>query len=287
MSTTKEHEIHPPLGSALPIPDGTYAAPQQVTRRRRYADWNPMVAPATYLLLAINLGVFLWMALHGVSMSNPGVRDLLRYGASSSILELNGQWLRLLTATFVHIGLIHLATNLWCLWNLGMLGEPLIGPYGLFAVYLLTGVAGNLVGLAWDVAAALLVHQPVAFGIGAGASGAVFGIAGLLIVLLSNRRLAIPWSELKRLRRSVIQFAILNLVIGASTILPIFGSVVRIDNSAHIGGFLAGMALGPPLMGRMTAGRVAYLQRQKVVFGAAAFLLVLFGYWIANLSRGH
>ena len=284
MSSTEHHEIHPPIGSEIPVPDRDYTAPQRASQRRFYADWNPMTAPATYLLLGLNLSVFLWMALHGVSVSNPGVRDLLRYGASSSILELNGQWLRLLTATFVHIGLIHLATNMWCLWNLGMLGEPLIGPYGLFAVYLLTGIAGNLAGLAWDVGWALLVHQPIAFGIGAGASGAVFGIAGLLIVLLSNRRLSIPWSELKRLRRSVIQFAILNLVIGASTILPIFGSVVRIDNSAHIGGFLAGMALGPPLVGRMTAGRAGYLERQKIVFSAAAFLLLLFGYWVANLK---
>ena len=268
----------------MPIPDEAYATPQRLSKRRSYGDWNPMAAPATYLLLAINLGVFLWMVLHGVSLSNPGIRDLLRYGASSSILELNGQWLRLLTATFVHIGLIHLATNMWCLWNLGMLGEPLIGPWGLFTVYLLTGIAGNLVGLAWDVGTALLVHQPIGFGIGAGASGAVFGIAGLLIVLLSNRRLAIPWSELKRLRRSVVQFAVLNLVIGASTILPIFGSVVRIDNSAHIGGFLAGMALGPPLVGRMTSGRQGYLERQRIVFTAAAFLLALFGYWIANLK---
>ena len=285
MPPTEDHELHPPLGPPVPIPEVGYAAaPQRGARRRSYADWNPMVAPATYALLAVNISVFLWMVLHGVSVSNPGVRDLLRYGASSSILELHGQWLRLLTATFVHIGLIHLGTNMWCLWNLGMLGEPLIGPWGLVTVYLLTGVAGNLVGLAWDVGAALLVRQPVAFGIGAGASGAVFGIAGLLIVLLSNRRLAIPWSELKRLRRSVVQFSVLNLVIGASTILPVFGSVVRIDNSAHIGGFLAGMALGPPLVGRMTAGRQRYLERQKIVFTAAAFLLLLFAYWIANLK---
>ena len=285
MSPTDQPELHPPIGPAVPIPaPADYAPSRSAPRRRTRADWNPLTAPATYALLAMNIAVFLWMILHGVSATNPQPADLLRYGATSSIFELySGQWMRLLTAIFVHIGLLHLATNLWCLWNLGMLGEPLIGPWGLAATYLLTGVAGNLLGLAWDVAVALLTRHPVDFGIGAGASGAVFGIAGLLIVLLSNRQLRIPWIELKRLRRSVIQFAVLNLVIGLSTILPVFGSVVRIDNSAHIGGFLAGLALGPPLMSQMTLGRTAYLARQKIVFAAAAFLLALFGFWIAKL----
>jgi rhomboid protease GluP len=281
MPPSEQHEIHPPLGPAEVVPDFAPTRPARAARDR--SDWNPMAAPATYSLLAINIGVFLWMVLHGVSPRSPGEIDLLRFGAGSTVLELNGQWYRLLTATFVHIGLIHLATNMWCLWNLGMLGEPLIGPYGLFTVYLLTGIAGNLLSMGWDVGHALFTHSPVAFGIGAGASGAVFGIAGLLIVLLSNRRLPVPWSELQRLRRSVVQFALLNLVIGASTMLPVLGNFVRIDNSAHIGGFLSGLALGPPLLGRMTSGREGYLERQKIVFTVAAFLLALFGYFIASL----
>ncbi len=117
---------------------------------------------------------------------------------------------------------------------------------------------------------------------GAGASGAVFGIAGILIVLLSNHKLPIPWSELKRLRRSVIQFSLLNLVIGIGAN---FSSIVNIDNFAHLGGFLSGLALGVPLVPRMTSGRVRYLNRQKLTFGLAAFALALFGYWISKLGR--
>lgn len=270
------------MDAAEQAPSPTEQSPPSPSGRDR-GDWNPLSAPATYLLVAINLLVFLWMVLHHVSMTNPSPDDLLRFGAGSTLLELNGQWYRLLTATFVHIGLIHLATNMWCLWNLGMLGEPLIGPYGLVAVYLLTGIAGNLLSLAWNIAIAFSTHTDIPVGIGAGASGAVFGIAGLLIVLLSNKQLAIPWPELKRLRRSVIQFSLLNLIIGGATILPVFGSFVRIDNSAHIGGFLFGLALGRPLIPRMTAGRTAYLARQKIVFAAAAFCLALFAYWIAKL----
>jgi rhomboid protease GluP len=117
--------------------------------------------------------------------------------------------------------------------------------------------------------------------VGAGASGAVFGIAGILIVLLSNRKLPFPWEELRRLRSSVIKFAAINLVFGLSTMVVYVG--IRIDNMAHIGGFVSGLALGVPLVPRMTAGRERYLNRQKVTFAVACFVLALFGYWIANL----
>ena len=62
-----------------------------------------------------------------------------------------------------------------------------------------------------------------------------------------------------------------------------FTSIVRIDNHAHIGGFLSGLALGVPLLPRMTSGRTRYLQRQKLTFAGAAFLLFLFAYFITKL----
>lgn len=252
------------------------------TRRdvREYREWDPRAAPGTYLLLAVNIGVFFWMVLHGVSLKNPTPDQLRHFGANNTLLVLSGQWYRLVTATFVHIGIIHIATNMWCLWNLGLLGEPLLGPFGLVAVYLLTGVAGNLLSISWDLIFGS--RAEIIYGVGAGASGAVFGIAGILIVLLTNRRLPIPWSELQRLRTSVVRFSAINLLIGASTILPIFGTL-RIDNSAHLGGFLCGLALGPGLVPAMTAGRARYLNRQKLVFLVAAFLLLLFGFWLTKL----
>ncbi len=273
-----------PVGE--PVPAEPNYAPGEPPERTHFSEWDPRSAPGTYFLIAINVGVFLWMILHGVSINDPTLPQLIHFGANNAAFVLGGQWWRLLTAIFVHIGILHIATNMWCLWNLGLLGEPLLGPFGLIAVYVLTGVAGNLVSIAWDVANAHLQHQPLLFiaGVGAGASGAVFGIAGILIVLLSNRRLPIPWAELKRLRTAVVRFAAINLVIGAGTMLPIPGLSVRIDNSAHIGGFLSGLALGPALVPFMTAGRVRYLGRQKLVFFGAAFILSLVGYWLANFK---
>jgi rhomboid protease GluP len=258
---------------ATPVPD--YEREVARTNSRSAAQgWNILRTPGTYFLLAVNIAVFGWMVMHGVSPRDPTPDQLLHFGATSGELILHGQWYRLLTATFVHVGLIHIATNMWCLWNLGLLGEPLLGPVGLVVVYLITGIAGNLLGLAFNVAFRDY------FSVGAGASGAVFGIAGILIVLLSNKKLPIPQIELKRLRRSVIQFAVLNLVIGLGTI---FTNLIRIDNFAHVGGFLCGLALGVPLVPRMTSGRTRYLQRQKLTFGTASFLLLLFGYFITKL----
>ncbi len=245
-------ELLPPHSVArAPIPDYQREVSRPNSRER---GWNILATPGTYILLSINIAVFGWMVLHGVSAKDPTTAQLVHYGATNAYLVLAGQWWRLLTATFVHVGLLHIATNMWCLWNLGLLGEPLLGPLGLIAVYLLTGIAGNLLSLLFNV------FQRDGVSVGAGASGAVFG--------------------LNRLRRSVIQFAVLNLVIGLGTI---FTSIVRIDNFAHIGGFLSGMALGVPLLPRMTSGRTRYLQRQKLAFAAATFLLFLFAYFITKL----
>jgi len=243
-------------------------------RRGRFAS-----NPATYILLGINIAVFVWMILHGVSPNSPTPDQLVRFGANATDLVLAGQWYRLLTATFVHVGIVHLATNMWCLYNLGLLGEPLLGKWGLIATYFVTGIAGNLLSIGVHVVLFILTRVPD-ISVGAGASGAVFGIAGILIVLLSNRKLPIPLGELQRLRRSVIQFAGLNLVIGLATV---FTNFIRIDNMAHIGGFLSGLALGPPLVPRMTSGRLLYLSRQKITFATAFFCLILFAYWIAKL----
>jgi rhomboid protease GluP len=272
-ASQSDGELLPPNSAArAPIPDYEREVSRPNSRER---GWNILATPGTYILLAVNIAVFGWMVLHGVSPRDPTTEQLIHYGATNaSYILLHGEWWRLLTATFVHVGLLHIATNMWCLWNLGLLGEPLLGPAGLIGVYLITGIAGNLLSLLVNV-----FHRD-GISVGAGASGAVFGIAGILIVLLSNKKLPIPAFELNRLRRSVIQFAVLNLVIGVGAN---FTSIVRIDNNAHIGGFLSGLALGVPLLPRMTSGRTRYLERQKLTFAGAAFLLFLFAYFITKL----
>jgi rhomboid protease GluP len=240
---------------------------------------NWAVAPATYLLVGINVAVFLLMALSGVSTTNPSSRQLLLWGADNGGLVLQGQWWRLTTSTFVHVGVIHLATNMWCLWNLGLLGEPLLGAVGTVVVYLLTGIAGNLLSIAVNPG---YPGEPNSV-VGAGASGAIFGLAGVLIVLLKSKRLPVPEFELKRLRRSVIYFAVLNFVLGAGTML--IPSVIRIDQMAHLGGFLSGLAIGVPLVPRIGSPRAEFFRRQWIAFAGCGFVLALLAYGLFKFAQ--
>jgi rhomboid protease GluP len=275
-SPTPEPEILPP---------GAGIQPQPPVRRPR-SSWAS--APATYLLVGINCAVFVAMVANGVSIGAPTTGQLMHWGANNagSVL-INGEWWRIVTAMFVHVGILHLATNMWCLWNLGLLAEPLMGSVGVLAVYLLTGAAGNL--LSTDLNWLWPIRDNaggVFFPAGAGASGAVFGIAGALIVLLKSNRLPVPPLELKKLRKSVIYFAALNLILG----LSISGgnlflhSGLNIDNMAHLGGFTCGLLFATPMVPRVGSPRAVFQTRLRVAVGMVVGLLVLFGFYLAHVT---
>jgi rhomboid protease GluP len=195
----------------------------------------------------------------------------------------DGEWWRIVTAMFVHVGFFHLATNMWCLWNLGLLAEPLLGSVGLVSAYILTGAAGNLLSTLWNW---WKYHDLGVFPAGAGASGAVFGIAGVLIVLLKSQRLPVPPNELKKLRRSVIYFAAVNLLIGFSINFGAdhFGTGLNIDNSAHLGGCLCGLLFALPLVPRIGSPRTLFERRLRMAAGMTVTALVLFGFYLAHLA---
>ena len=79
----------------------------------------------------------------------PRSTDALGRRQANNVL-VYGEWWRIVTAMFVHVGIIHLAANMWCLWNLGLLAEPLMGSFGLFAAYILTGAGGNLLSTLYN-----------------------------------------------------------------------------------------------------------------------------------------
>jgi rhomboid protease GluP len=268
-------EILPPEGAVPPA------------QRPRRGWWA--VAPATYLLIGINVAVFIVMTLRGVSAFNPTPDQLLLFGADQAGKVLvDGDWWRLLTAMFVHVGIVHLGMNMWCLWNLGLLAEPLMGSFGVIAVYLLTGAAGNMLSIAHNVILPVHENGYVIDPVGAGASGAVFGIAGALIVLLKSQRLPVPANELKKLRRSVIIFAAINLVIpfavnfGADAL----HAGLQIDYMAHIGGCASGLLFAAPMVPRIGSPRNVFSTRLRVAIGIVVGVLVLFAFFLAQLPRG-
>jgi len=266
--TEYEREILPPSAGTM--------GPQEPVRRER-PMWAS--APATYLLVGINCAVFLAMVVNHVSYWNPTPDALIRWGANNAgYVLLGGDWWRIVTAMFVHVGIIHLATNMWCLWNLGLLAEPLMGWAGVLAVYILTGAAGNLLSTLYNW---VNYHNQGTFSVGAGASGAVFGIAGALIVLLKSPRLPVPPEELKKLRRSVMYFAGINLVIGFATMIP--GSIIRIDNMAHMGGCACGFLFAAPMVPRIGSPKKLFVDRRRIAVVMVVGVLVLFGFFLAQL----
>jgi len=278
------------MGSISPAPDPEILPPNDgfdppaSRARRERPSWA--ATPATYLLVGINCAVFLAMTLRGVNPISPSPDQLFyNWGANhAGAVLIGGQWWRIVTAMFVHVGILHLATNMWCLWNLGLLAEPLIGSAGLLAVYLLTGAAGNLLSTLYNW---WKDHTLGAFSVGAGASGAVFGIAGALIVLLKSDLLPVPPLELRKLRRSVIYFAAINLIIGFTISLGVVvaHTGIQIDNSAHLGGVLCGLLFAAPMVPRIGSDRKSFLNRLRLSVGMVIGILVLFGFYLAQLPR--
>ena len=183
----------------------------------------PMIV--TQGLVGINLAVFIGMALSGASVMGPEGETLLAWGANFGPYTLGGQWWRLLTSVFVHIGFLHLAFNLWCLWSLGEMAERLYGHATFACIYLLCGISGSLGSLWWHRFPAL----------SAGASGAIFGIAGAVIASM----------KLGEVRSVGFCPGTIQSLIGFVGFNVAFGLISgTIDNACHFGGLAAGVVLG-------------------------------------------
>lgn len=262
---------------------GGYTVSQPV--RRPAPSW--LRSPATYLLVGINCAVYVAMVAHKISPTSPTIGQLMDWGANNAgAVLLGGEWWRIVTAMFVHVGFLHIALNMWCLWNLALLAEPLMGSAGVVAVYILTGAAGNLLSTLFNWLRPYHDAGGISFPVGAGASGAVFGIAGALIVLLKSPRLPVPAFELRKLRKSVIYFAAINLFLGfgISAGASMTQSGLRIDNMAHLGGFTCGLLFAAPMVPRLGSPRALFLSRLRIALLLVVGTLVLFGFFLAKLA---
>jgi rhomboid protease GluP len=175
------------------------------------------------LLAVIGLG-FVAETLLGGS-TDP--RVLVALGAN--VAPLDGAYWRLVASMFLHIGLLHLVVNAWALYQLGGLFELWLGARRLAVVFFVTGVAGSWASVVFTLAGS------DERGLSAGASGAIFGILGALITFLAKRREHLTPAA-KGLLLQLLFWAGLNVFLGIS--------VAAIDNSAHMGGFAAGLLLG-------------------------------------------
>ncbi|MGI4833926.1 MAG: rhomboid family intramembrane serine protease [Janthinobacterium lividum] len=198
--------------------------PQLLGQLARGLFWPTRQYWAVPLLIDLNLLVWLAMTLSGVSASAPTGHELVRWGSNVSSLTLHGQPWRLVTSLFVHSGLAHLLLNMASLWLLGLLLEARTGGGRLLATYLASGVGGCL--------ATLWYH---AGGINStGASGAIFGLYGLMLALLLSKQIVLDKYD-RRAMLGLVGYLILSNLLS--------GLTGNIDNSAHVGGLAVGLLL--------------------------------------------
>jgi len=190
--------------------------------------WPRDTHVVTSLLLDLNLGVYLLMGLSGVNLLAPRSADLVAWGSNFSPLTLHGQPWRLFTAFFVHSGPAHLLLNAGTLVVLGLLAEPLLGRAKLLLGYVLSGVGGSLASLWW--------HLPGGVN-SVGASGAIFGLYGLLLAGSASKRIALGSQQRRSLVGLLFYLALTSLVAGLE-------STSNIDNAAHLGGLITGALVG-------------------------------------------
>ena len=230
------------------------------------ADRTPF---ATYLLLVANLVVFALMERAGGSQ-DPIVLD--RFGALYGPLVAEGQYWRLFTAVFVHIGFVHIAFNSLGLFVFGTAFERACGPLRMVAVYIGAGLAGS--SLSYLASPAVR---------SAGASGAIFGVLGAFAVyLVVNRQ---EFGKMGQREITTILFlAAINLLNGLTT--------PGVDNWAHVGGLIGGAALGLAIMPRHAIAQsvaaqswaASLLSRRRVMIPAALGAIAIAGILIATLT---
>lgn len=187
---------------------------------------------ATPILVWLNSLYFLAMIATGISILEPKASEILTWGGNYGPAVAAGQWWRLFSAAFLHIGIMHLASNMIALVYVGAFLEPLIGTKRFILAYLGTALASSLFGL--------YVHPDI---ISAGASGAVFGMFGVMLSLLFTQ--LIPKDIRKKLLFLLGYYVVYNLL---------YGLKEGIDNAGHVGGLVSGLMFGA-LFYRQLAGK--------------------------------
>ena len=182
-------------------------------------------APVTNGLVAINLLVFVALAISAGRLLQIPSASLIAWGGNDGSLTLAGEPWRLLTSVFLHGGLLHVGLNMLALYQAGWLVERMYRSPRFLAIYLGAGVFASLSSVWW--------RQDV---VSIGASGAIFGVFGALLVYLVMHRKRLDSAVYRRMRTMTLSFVGYSLLLGFA--------IPGVDNAAHVGGLAAGLFLG-------------------------------------------
>jgi membrane associated rhomboid family serine protease len=184
--------------------------PPRVVRRVPQGRTDALV---TRTLIAINVVVYLITAVQGAGVNAPGGRlfdDMFLYGP----FVAHGDWWRLITAAFLHASILHIGLNMYVLWIIGSPVEQYLGRARFLGLYFVSGLAGS---------AGALVLTPTALTVGA--SGAIFGILGALLI--------IEWQTTGRLAGNAMTWIVINLALSFV--------ISNVSIGGHVGGLIGGI----------------------------------------------
>lgn len=232
----------------------------------------PQQARYTTMLLSVNLFLFGLMLLATIRarggefsgnllFGSIDVLTLVRFGAKYGFLISDGEWWRFITPVFLHGSLIHIGFNSWVLFDLGPVVEGIYGPQKFLVLYVTTGAASFVSSFLWNP------NVP-----SVGASGAIFGLIGLMIAYGYRNRQGAG----EAIRSMFVKWAVYMLMFGL--IMP------GIDNAAHIGGLVSGIAFGY-LVSDLPELTLTGIQMWKGL-RAVAVLVVLYGFIMVGLRAG-
>ncbi|HEY1729550.1 MAG TPA: rhomboid family intramembrane serine protease [Candidatus Baltobacteraceae bacterium] len=171
----------------------------------------------TRILIVTNILVFVWTYTHNATASSS---SLVHYGAFYGPAVQNGEWWRAFTAAFVHDGFLHIAFNMFALWQIGTVVEQLFGTPKMALLYVL-----SIIGSGWAI------YEFNYSEITIGASGAIFGLFGALVA--AGLRLGKPGRQLVQ---NMIGLVLINVLLGFM--------IPNISQAGHLGGLVAGFLLG-------------------------------------------
>jgi len=197
-------------------------------KKQGHADWRRLFVPgkaymATPILLYLNLAVFAAMVATRLGFFEFSGKDLAQWGGNYGPYIAHAQWWRLLTSMFLNEGATHLVFNMYALIFTGIVLESIMGSWRFTACFLVTGIIGGFIIYKMYPTDVVIVS----------CSGAIFGMYGLLIALLLTG--VLPAAFKQGFLTSAFLFICFNLWRGYSG---------DIDNVAHVGGLIAGLALG-------------------------------------------
>lgn len=189
------------------------------------------IAPTTLLLIISFVAVMGVQVANGINIDEQTGQQLIRHGANFLPLTLIGEPWRLVTAGFLHIGVIHLLFNSFAMYYFGMVSEQILGWWRFLVVFLLSVVAGNLLNL-YMTLRRIEEEGVQGVGLSAGASGGIMGL-GMLLLTLSMFGSAKKWR---------LNTKSLALIMGINFVMTF--AIPGIDVAGHLGGMMMGVVLG-------------------------------------------